>query len=259
MEYGVFLGTGSPDRVFASQVISSTRIRCVCTVCTLILNASKCLLLQPKEQPLRPPSVLRADKMESISSMKITLLGKQLATAKRARTCRVETRDKAPSMKIITYLAWIWQQKSCKQVFDGCTLQHTRKEKLRRHWKPFPTLIKEKEPLWYQVPYSSSTASHLTTGQDQTRTSNLTISSGLFLPKTLHALLKREWMFQMLHCNSCPQREARSTKLQGACHSSTTTGLAICRHCRLIKLQLTKAGARFLHKQWASSVSITNI
>ena len=26
-----------------------------------------------------------------------------------------------------------------------------RKEKLRRQWKPLPTLIKEKEPLWYRV------------------------------------------------------------------------------------------------------------
>jgi hypothetical protein len=26
------------------------------------------------------------------------------------------------------------------------------KEKLRGQWKPLPTLIKEKEPLWYQVP-----------------------------------------------------------------------------------------------------------
>jgi len=26
------------------------------------------------------------------------------------------------------------------------------KEKLRRQWKPLPTLFKEKEPLWYRVP-----------------------------------------------------------------------------------------------------------
>jgi hypothetical protein len=26
------------------------------------------------------------------------------------------------------------------------------KEKLRRQWKPLPTLNKEKEPLWYRVP-----------------------------------------------------------------------------------------------------------
>ena len=27
-----------------------------------------------------------------------------------------------------------------------------KKKKLRRQWKPLPTLIKEKEPLWYRVP-----------------------------------------------------------------------------------------------------------
>jgi hypothetical protein len=33
-----------------------------------------------------------------------------------------------------------------------------KKNKLRRQWKPLPTLINEKEPLWYRVPWSSSTA-----------------------------------------------------------------------------------------------------
>ena len=31
------------------------------------------------------------------------------------------------------------------------------KKKLRRQWKPLPTLIKKKEPLWYREPWSSST------------------------------------------------------------------------------------------------------
>jgi hypothetical protein len=41
-------------------------------------------------------------------------------------------------------------------VFTACIKR--KKKKLRRQWKPLPTSIKEKEPLWYRVPYSSSTA-----------------------------------------------------------------------------------------------------
>jgi len=34
----------------------------------------------------------------------------------------------------------------------GLTKKKKNENKLRRQWKPLPTLIKEKEPLWYRVP-----------------------------------------------------------------------------------------------------------
>jgi len=36
----------------------------------------------------------------------------------------------------------------------GCSALSLSRKKLRRQWKPLPTLIKEKEPLWYRVPQS---------------------------------------------------------------------------------------------------------
>ena len=50
--------------------------------------------------------------------------------------------------------------KNYKQGFlsRDLAIDEEMKKKLRRQWEPLPTLIKEKEPLWYRVPYSSSTA-----------------------------------------------------------------------------------------------------
>mmetsp|Transcript_14478 Transcript_14478/g.39207 ORF Transcript_14478/g.39207 Transcript_14478/m.39207 type:complete len:211 (+) Transcript_14478:975-1607(+) len=56
------------------------------------------------------PSVLRADRMESISSMKMTLLAKQFATANRARTIfspspiHFEVRDEAEMLKKVALM-----------------------------------------------------------------------------------------------------------------------------------------------------------
>jgi hypothetical protein len=34
----------------------------------------------------------------------------------------------------------------------GGNKRKEKKEELRRQWKPLPTLVKEKEPLWYRHP-----------------------------------------------------------------------------------------------------------
>jgi hypothetical protein len=49
---------------------------------------------------------------------------------------------------------------ACRSAYWGCkfpTYTNSKKRKLRRQWKPLPTIIEEKEPLWNWVPWNSFT------------------------------------------------------------------------------------------------------
>jgi hypothetical protein len=54
---------------------------------------------------------------------------------------------------------YCWENYDRHSVSGGKKLGKRKhyKEKLRRQWKPLPTLSKEEEPHWYRVPYNSST------------------------------------------------------------------------------------------------------
>jgi len=60
------------------------------------------------------------------------------------------------SFKICCYIAEIQVVIACTASLGVCLssniCQEKEKEKVRRQWKPLPTLIKEKEPLLYRIP-----------------------------------------------------------------------------------------------------------
>jgi len=67
-----------------------------------------------------------------------------------------------------------WEHYNMMSIKHTDTELNKRPKKLRWQWKPLPTLIKEKEPLWYRVLWDSSTKRYRNTPMEIRRVAGLT-------------------------------------------------------------------------------------